>query len=160
MWVPVGVVRLMARASSEDRRREELAFGRRIDWDKEGLLGTVFFGPEEKRKFPPLPVGTARTLLENGYIDPKNRHHEHTPTAKTLLDWASGIQTEYRSYQFEIGLIGYMVGPNREDTRITFEGVSIRSPGAIPNELKREAAKCFSPDLLVVDDFDIRVQWD
>lgn len=150
----------MAELSEADRRRERLAFGREIKWDEEGLLGTVFFGPQKNRPFPPLPVGVVETLFENGFIEPEYRHQEHAPTAGTLFEWAKHVQTEYRAYQFEVGLIGYMVSPRREDSRIAFEGVSIRSPGPIPEELKQEVAKEFSPDMLAVDDFEIRIQWD
>lgn len=150
----------MPNTSRHDRRREEIAFGRQVEWGKEGLLGAVFFGPDRKRTFPPLPVGPAKTLMEEGYLDPDQRHQDHAPPAATLVDWAETIQTEHRAYQFEIGLIGYMISSDREDTRIAFEGVSIRSPGPIPEEVKAKAAAAFDPDLMEVDDFRIVLQWD
>lgn len=146
--------------AADDRRREELAFGREIRWDEEGLLDTVFFGPQPDRGFPPLPVGNARTLLENGYVDPDERHAAAAPTAATLIDWATEVRAEYRDYQFEVGLVGYMTSPERADAGITFEGVSIRSPGSIPAGLQAEVAKAFSPDVLAVDDVELRLQWE
>lgn len=146
--------------TDDNRRCEELAFGRRIRWDEEGLLDTVFFGPQRHRSFPPLPVGTARTLLENGYVDPDKRHATDAPTAATLVDWTGEVSAEYRDYQLEVGLVGYMISPSRADAGITFEGASIRSPGTIPESLKGKVAKRFSPDLLAVDDYEILFQWE
>lgn len=142
-----------------DRERERIAFGRLVDWETESQFGTVFFGPEKSRQFPPLPVGNAQSLLERGYVDDRGRHNE-APPAGTLIEWAESVQTRYKPYQFEVGMIGYMVSPHRSDTRVAFEGVSIRSPGPIPTELKREVGKRFDPDLLTVDDFYIELVWD
>jgi len=149
----------MATSEPTDREREFIAFGRQIDWTAEGQLGTVFFGPEKHRTFPPLPIGPVRELMEKGYLDPTS-HHNAAPSAETLLTWASDIHEDYRAYQFEIGLIGYMVGPQREDSRIELEGVSIRSAGPIPDELQAQVIREFSPDLLTVGDFVIELRWD
>lgn len=144
---------------NRDRERELIAFGREIDWESEAQFGTVFFGPEKSRQFPPLPIGNAESLHENGYIDAQDRHND-APPAGELIKWAKSIQMRYKAYQFEVGLVGYMVDPERPDTRISFEGVSIRSAGPIPEELKREVAKRFNPELLTVDDFYIELLWD
>lgn len=141
------------------RAREELAFGRPIEWASEAEYGAVFFGPEKSRQFPPLPVGNAETLLENGLLDPEYRHNDAPPAAE-LIEWARSVQTRYRDHQFEVGLIGYLVSPERDDARIAFEGVAIRSPGPIPTALRREVAKRFSPDLLSIDDFAVEMIWD
>lgn len=141
------------------REREHLAFGRVIDWEREGLFGTVFFGPSKHRDFPPLPVGNIRALIEAGYLDPDSAHNE-APHAGELVEWAEDVQDEYRDYQFEIGLIGYLVDPSRPDSRIRLEGVSIQSPGPIPESLKQDAAARFHADTLRVDDFDIVLMWD
>lgn len=142
-----------------DRGREEIAFGRPVEWATEADYGAVFFGPEKSRPFPPLPVGNAESLLENGYLDPGYRHNE-APPAGELVEWARSVQTRYRDHQFEVGLVGYVVSPEREDSRVALEGVSIRSPGPIPEALRREVAKRFSPDLLSVDDHELQLRWD
>lgn len=141
------------------RDREEIAFGRPVEWATEAEYGAVFFGPEKSRTFPPLPVGNAESLLENGHLDPGYRHND-APPAGELVEWARSVVTRYRDHQFEVGLIGYMVGPDREDARIALEGVSIRSPGPVPAELRREVAKRSSPDLLAVDDHEVQLRWD
>lgn len=144
---------------ASDAEREQLAFGRRIDWVEEATFGTVFFGPEKHRQFPALSVGHVESLLENEYLDPRYRHNE-APPAEELVEWARSVQTRYKPYQFEVGLIGYMVGPDREDSRTALEGVIVRSAGPIPEDLKQEVAKRFSPDLLAVDDFVIELVWE
>lgn len=144
---------------THQREREEIAFGRPIDWEREAQYGTVYFGPDKSHQFPPLPIGTVQTLLENGYIDPTYRHND-APRAGRLVEWASDVQQRYKAEQFEIGLIGYFVSPERPDSRAALTGVFIRSPGPIPQSLKADVAREFSPDILVVDDFEIQVRWD
>lgn len=146
-------------ATDDDREREVLAFGRPVEWATEAEYGAVFFGPEKSRQFPPLPVGNAASLLEAGHVDPEYRHND-APAAAELAEWARSVQTRHRDLQLEVGLIGYVVSPERNDTRIAFEGVSIRSPGPIPEALRREVAKRFSPDMLSIDDFSVEIIWD
>lgn len=146
-------------APNDIRERERIAFGRNIDWDDEGLLGTVFFGPEAKSAFPPLPIRTIQALQDAGHLDLDSSHNE-APTAGALLEWAKAIQDEYLEHQFEIGFTGYMVSPARGDARTRLTGISIRAPGPIPESLKREAGSAFDPDLLEVDDFEILLHWD
>ena len=141
------------------RRRERIAFGRPIDWENEGRLGTIFFGPEKGDQFPPLPIGNVRDLFEEGYLDGDARHNE-APPAEDLVKWAEMIRDKYSSTQLEIGLIGYMVGPVREDSRVRLTGVSIRSPGSLPRQLKHDVASRFDPDLLSVNDVHIDLLWD
>lgn len=143
--------------ASEDR--ELIAFNRRIDWEREAQFGTVFFGVEKSRQFPPLDVGTIRSLAEHDYIRLDESHND-APPAGELLEFAKYVIDEYRDYQFEVGLIGYMVSPDRADSRVRLEGVAIRSPGPIPDELKSEVVERFTPDMLTVDDFVIQIQWD
>jgi hypothetical protein len=149
----------MGSESDTDRRREQIAFGRLIDWQREAQFGTVFFGPKKSELFPPLPIGNVQSLLENGYLDPNHRHND-APRASKLVAWAGAIQQRYKQEQLEVGFIGYMVSPNRPDSRVALTGVSIRSPGPIPGALKAEATREFNPDLLTVDDFTIRMKWD
>lgn len=150
---------MIRRDLDDARRAEQVAFGRTVDWETEADHGAVFFGPEKSRQFPPLPVGNAADLLEAGLLDAQHRHNDAPPSAE-LVEWARSVGRRYRAYQFEIGLIGYVVGPAREDSRVAFEGVSIRSAGPIPGDLKGEVAARFDPDLLVVDDFRIELLWD
>jgi hypothetical protein len=142
-----------------DRHRETIAFGGPIKWDDEAKYGVVFFSPEKAHQFPPLPVWTIETLIEAGYLDSSYRHNQ-APPAERLLEWAASVQRRFKENQFEVGLTGYMVSPEREDSRIVLTGISIRSPGPIPESLKREVGREFTADLLSVDDFQIRVEWD
>lgn len=146
-------------AQNDARERERIAFGRHIDWENEGLLGTVFFGPSTGSSFPPLPIRTVQELLEAGYLDPDATHND-APRAAALLDWTRRIQEEYLEHQFEIGLTGYLVSPQRTDSRLRLTGISIRAPGPIPDSLKEEAGRAFDPDMLEVDEFEILLKWD
>lgn len=139
--------------------RELLAFNRQIDWEREARVGTIFFGVEKSRQFPPLDVGTIRSLAEHDHIDLEASHND-SPPAGELLEFAKYVIDEYREYQLEVCLVGYMVSPDRGDSRVRLEGISIRSPGPIPDDLKSEVVRRFTPDLLTVDDFTIQMQWD
>lgn len=141
------------------REREEIAFGRFINWDSEGLLGTVFFGPGSHATFPSLPPTYVEELIRAGYLDPRSQHND-APPAERLVNWAKNIQQDYIEHQLEVGVIGYMVSPYRSDSRIRLTGVSIISPGPIPDALKQEAGRRFEPDELQVDDFEIVLKWD
>ena len=149
----------MSSRDSESREREQLAFNRQIDWDRESQLGAVFFGVEKSRQFPPLDIRSISRLADAGYIDLEASHND-APSARELLSFAREVVDEYREYQFEVGFIGYMISPERKDSRIRLEGISIRSPGAIPEQLKAAVVRQFDPDLLTVDDFVIELKWD
>lgn len=149
----------MGGSSSGPREREYTAFKRPIDWDQEAQLGTIFFGVEKNDQFPPLDIATIRSLAKTGHLD-LGASHNDAPSAGGLLAFASYVVDEYREYQFEVGLTGYMVSPERDDSRIRLDGLSIRSAGVIPDRLKGEVIREFSPDLLTVDDFVIRLKWD
>lgn len=143
----------------QSQSRELLAFGRPIDWENEGKLGTVFFGTKKGDEFPPLPIGNAKDLMREGFLDREARHND-APPAGELVDWAERIRDKYRSSQIEIGLIGYMVGPHRQDSRIRLNGVAIRSPGPLPEPLKKEGASELDPDLLSVNTHHLEILWD
>lgn len=149
----------MGTPASTAREREYIAFNRPIDWDTEAHLGTVFFGVETNREFPPLDIDTIRTLAEEGHLDLAASHNE-SPPGRELLEWAADVQERYTEHQFEIGFTGHMVSPDRPDARISIEGVSIRCPGPIPEALKTAVARRFAPDLLTVDDFFLEIRWD
>lgn len=149
----------MSQDASADRDRERLAFGREVDWEREGRFGTVYFGDSKDGTFPPLPVGQATELLAAGHLDPADRHND-APPAGELVDWAGRVQRDYREYQLDVGLLGYMVAADRADARIGLQGVLIRSPGPVPERLERSVAERFDPDLLSVDDFHVRIYWD
>lgn len=140
-------------------RREYLAFGRRIDWESEGQLGTVYFGSKPSDDFPPLSIGTVTDLIDEGFLDPEDRHNE-APPAKDLLAWARSIRDEFHSSRIEIGLTGYMVAPGRADSRIQLNGASIRSRGPLPEGLKGKSTRRFDPDLVSVDESHMALIWD
>ncbi|WP_436936561.1 hypothetical protein [Halovenus marina] len=149
----------MRDTKTKDRELEQIAFGKSINWEEESKYGTIFFGPEMTRTFPPMNVGTAETLLEKGYIDTEYSHN-NAPNSARLVSWAGKVQHEYKSYDLRVGMIGYMVSPDRPDSRLAFTGVTIDSPTNIPESLKREVGREFTPDLIAVDDFNIEVRWD
>jgi hypothetical protein len=161
MTIPTKSVVPASMSSDESglRNRELLAFNRSIDWDHEAKLGTVFFGVEKSREFPPLDIRSIRQLANAGFLDLEASHND-APAAGELLSFAREVVDQYREYQFEVGFIGYMVSPDRADSRIRLEGLSIRSPGPIPDQLKVTVARRFDPDILTVDDFVIELKWD
>lgn len=76
----------MGGSDSASRDRELVAFNRRIDWDREAQLGTVFFGVEKSRQFPPLDIGTIRALAAKDHLDLDAAHND-APRAAELREY-------------------------------------------------------------------------
>lgn len=67
------------------------------------------------RRFEDMAVGTAKELLRKGYVDPCDAQNL-SPTAQEMIDFCDDGSDKWY-------LHGYVVSPEREDCRITFEGV-------------------------------------
>lgn len=105
-----------------DEGREEIVFGRTIDWGEEtsgGLVRIGSLGPMDRGIGPK----TARELLEEGYILPDGSHG-YAPTNETLIEFAEGIIEDHES-RLGVELTGYMISPNRDTPRIRFTAINL-----------------------------------
>jgi hypothetical protein len=92
-----------------DAGREEIVFGKSIDWEEDASGGV--------RRFRGLDAETAQRLIDEGYLDPDGKQN-YSPTAREIVTFA-----------LENGAVvdGYMVSPSSSDARISREGLSIPS---------------------------------
>jgi hypothetical protein len=90
--------------------REQIVFGESVNWGEDSTGGVAHFDdlkPEE-----------ARTLMDAGEIYPEGRQN-YSPTMKEFVEFMESVDDH------DIRAIGYMVSPNRDDERITIEGLMV-----------------------------------
>lgn len=118
--------------SAQVQERELLVFSRGYDPDNYRMGGI--------RYFDSMSVGTAKKLLDKGYIDPDDTQN-CSPTMRDMIDFCDdGTDKWY--------LHGYVVSPERDDCRITFEGV-----GSV-SDLTQEEAFRFLRDFRFADELE------
>lgn len=121
--------------------REQIVFGRAIDWDEEAVGGVVKISP-----FGPLDHGidpeTARELLEKGYL-------QHGWGHEAMIEFGERIVENHES-RLCVVLTGYMVSPYRGDARVTLDGITLgvtqladlyanaEIPQSVADEFRRE----------------------
>ncbi len=118
-----------------------------VTYGEDGRLH--WFGGAES--FAGLSVGTMQTLIELGFLDP-NGNQNGSPTIAEFLRFMKRFP--------EFTAIGYATHPDRQDARVTIEGVE--ASGAI---LSAEAAAEFRELAATADECDIstdyaRCWWD
>lgn len=115
--------------------RERITFG--CDYRPE------FYGMGGIRYFEHMTVEKAKELLRLGYIDPDDTQNA-SPTNQAMIDFCDdGTGMWY--------LHGYMVSPERIDTRVSFEGIGSDHPltdkqAADFYRMFREADECDAGD--------------
>ena len=94
--------------------RDEIIFG---SYDKEKYLGGI--------RRTTVPYSVMRTLFKLGFVD-ANESQNNSPTTQEFLELASRVcgkrNDDETSIEFEI----YTVSPNRDDYRITIEGMDVK----------------------------------
>jgi hypothetical protein len=103
----------------DHEERDRLLFGRAINWGHEGLGGI--------ERFSGLGVETLRTLVARNFADPADRQND-SPTLGEFL--------RFLEKHPEVRAHGYAVSPEREDYRVTIEGLEYAGP--VSAELRRE----------------------
>ena len=137
--------------------RERVAFGQAVDWATDARFGTVYFGPADERPFPPLAPERARDLVAIGALDLAYRHNG-APPARELVEWAEELATDVAAV--DVGLVGYMTGPARFDTRVAITGVSLEADTSLPGDLQGRVARDFDADFYAVDDCAVAFRWE
>lgn len=138
--------------------REQIAFGRRIDWESEAPGGTVTFGPATSRDFNSLPLTTVNQLLEYGYLDLTDVHNE-APSVREFLEFLRMVKAEYGN-KVDVGLSGFMTAPERDDSRIRLDGFVISGDDGLPSGLRGSVHRRFSPNGISVTESSLHFWWD
>lgn len=93
--------------------REQLIFGQ--DYDPET------YAPGGIRQFGNLSFKKAKELMERGFLPPKDKQND-APTAQEFVDFMAAHDPDNWT------LHGYSVSPEREDVRVTIEGIESVGP--------------------------------
>lgn len=116
--------------------REQLIFGQ--DYDPET------YAPGGIRQFGNLSCQKAKELMERGYLSQEDQQN-YAPTAKEFVDFMDAHDPDNWT------LRGYSVSPEREDVRVTIEG--IESVGPLTDHDMVDFLRTFRiADKLIADD--------
>jgi len=117
--------------------REHMIFGK--DYNPEDYDGLT-------KRFEGMTIATAEALIAQGFLDPKETQN-NSPTVREFIDFAKDhLDADFRFH-------GYVVGPEREDCRVSFEGIESNN-----DEISRETLLDFAKMFLVeypADDTDV-----
>lgn len=119
--------------------REHLIFGEDYKVENYGSRGSL------TRHFEDMPISTAEILIKLGFLDPEETQND-SPTVQEFIDFAKNhLDADFTFH-------GYAVGPEREDCRVSFEG--IESNNEISKETLLDFVKMFL-DEYPADDTDV-----
>jgi hypothetical protein len=82
--------------------------------------------------FHNLSAAQAETLVEERFLDPEETQNA-SPPARTFVDFMKRFPS--------VTCHGYVIGPDREDYRVSVEGIA--SDGPISDEMRREVRRLF-----------------
>ena len=91
--------------------------------------------------FSSLSVETAEHLLQEQFLDPDEKQNDSPPTHVFIA-----FMRRYPG----VTAHGYFIGPDRDDYRVTIEGIAYHGP--ISAEMSEEAKRLFGS----ADDFDLK----
>lgn len=146
--------------SNPESDREHIVFGRSVNWEDEAELGTLYFHSVATA----LGIDTGYALIDEGHVDPQARHNG-SATIRELLNYIEMLEERYAGIS-DLGLTGFMVSPDRCDTRISIDGFAIRCDELISDELKQEVVHWDphtadrDPDIVELSIDGITIRWD
>jgi hypothetical protein len=143
-----------------DEQRERIVFGRTIAWGKDtsgqfariGRLGE--FGPDY------ITPKTFRRLIEDGYINLDSTQNA-SPTMGELCTLGENVQRD--DSVGSVRYTGYMIGPERDDARITLTAVTIKpeSGTTLSKDVQRDFENvCRTGDEYERDGYRCHAWWD
>ena len=90
--------------------REHMIFGENYKPENYGSHGS------NTKHFEGMSICTAEALIAQGFIDPEETQND-SPTVREFIDFAKNhLDADFTFH-------GYAVGPEREDCRVSFEGI-------------------------------------
>lgn len=90
--------------------REHMIFGEDYKPENYGPRGSTV------RRFKGMGIVAAEALITQGFLDPEERQND-SPTVREFIDFAKDhLDANFRFH-------GYVVGPEREDCRVSIEGI-------------------------------------
>ena len=120
--------------------REHLIFGEDYKQENYGSHGSL------TRHFEGMLINTAESLIKLGFLDPEETQND-SPTVREFIDFAK------EHFDADFTFHGHVVGPEREDCRVSFEGIESDN-----DEISKETLMDFVKMFLIeypADDTDV-----
>ena len=105
----------MTKLNDNCKERDTLIFGKPIDWKKDGLGGT--------ESFEGLSLKVLKELKEKNFLDPEDAQNS-APSIEEMMEFMDG----HKGFTAH----GYVVSPDREDYRVSLEGVEFIGKVSFP----------------------------
>ena len=120
--------------------REHMIFGEDYKPENYGSRGTII------RRFEGMGIVAAEALITQGFLDPEGTQN-NSPTVREFINFAKDhLDADFRFH-------GYVIGPEREDCRVSFEGIESNN-----DEINKETLLDFVKMFMVeypADDTDV-----
>lgn len=126
--------------------RDTIIFGSPIDWQNCCLSGI--------HSFEALTVDQLQELLDRGFADPTERQN-FSPTIGELFQFGQSQKIKGFDWTFQ----GYVVSPNREDYRVSIDGIEWRGDACYQIIADFEVIAQNADELNIEPDF-LRAWWD
>ena len=133
------------------QKRDEIVFGKAIDWENRK------FPPGVCERFEELDAQAIEKLLALGFMS-LSQTMNATPTVESFLEFANEMEQKGFAFKFE----GFTFDPRFEKNQdVLLEGIYYR--GDYPPEVGLAFAKfvsAYDPDELLIEDKFLRAWWD
>lgn len=126
--------------------RDTIIFGNPIDWQNCCLSGI--------HSFEALTVDQLQELLDRGFADPTERQN-FSPTIGELFQFGQSQKIKGFDWTFQ----GYVVSPNREDYRVSIDGIEWRGDACYQIIADFEVIAQNADELNIEPNF-LRAWWD
>jgi hypothetical protein len=126
--------------------KEQVVFGEQVDWSNQD---------RDVKKFSAIDTEAVEQLVDSGDINAEAAPN-NSPKMKAFLDF---MQRADEHPERRVTARGYVVSPERDDTRVTLTGLDIR--GNIPDRLRHAFIEKFEQaDMLVKKSGHLRCWYD
>jgi len=143
-----------------DEQRERIIFGRPLEWGKETTGQFARIGPIGEHGPEYITPKTFRRLIDNGYIDPAGTQNG----SATMGELCELGETALNDDSVDVvGYTGYMIGPDRPDSRITLTSITIEPPSGatLSKDVQRDFENvCRTADEYERDGYRCHAWWD
>jgi len=126
--------------------RDTIIFGQPIDWQNQRLGGLHYFDA--------LTVDQLQELLDRGFADPAERQN-CSPTIGEIFQFGQAQKSKGFDWTFQ----GYVISPDREDYRVSVDGIEWRGDACYQIIADFEAIAQDADELDIDPNF-LRAWWD
>lgn len=88
-------------------------------------------------RFKDLRVDKLNKLLDYNFIDDNHRHYEKIPSIRDIISFMN------EWYEYDVKAHGYVLSCDREDYRVSLDGIEILSKTDLSDELVKDISALF-----------------